>query len=194
MMRTLTPAVLAFAAISCQAAGTEVTEVRAAAPETQKTEPEKKAEEKVETKEAAPSAAGSVELGAAPSRVRVAPKSGRPLAEHVRATRSGRRWFVVLRGVQAEVPPATVYHLYLDLPAGETPAEEDPRYIGSLNFYDSYSGGDPEKFRSFEITGVARSLHARGLLQDETTITIRPGGPPGEGAKARISSIELIEE
>jgi hypothetical protein len=146
----------------------------------------------METKEVAPRA---VAVSRTPVRVRVTPKNGRSIAAQVEALGRGRRLYVVLRGFRAEEPPSTVYHIYLDLPAGVKPLEDDPRYIGSINFYESYSGpGADDKFRSFDITDVARSLRTRGLMKDGTSITIVPGTDPGAGAKALISKIELIEQ
>jgi len=148
--------------------------------------------QKMRRNEVAPS---DVALGRTPVRVRIGPSRGPSIGSRVDALRPGRRLYLVLRGFRTEEPPSTVYHVYLDLPAGAKPAEDDPRYVGTINFYESYGGGNTDdKFRSFDVTDVARSLRARGFLKDGTTITILPGTDPGEGAKARISRIELVEQ
>jgi hypothetical protein len=122
-----------------------------------------------------------VVLGAAPARVAVSlPKA-----------RSARRLYVVVRGLRVDADPGVLYHLYLDLPAGAKPAANDPRFIGTINFYGVPPNASPDRaFFSFDITDAARKLRSR----KDTTVTFVPGGPAAPGAKVTIARVEITEE
>jgi len=122
-----------------------------------------------------------VVLGAAPTRVAVSlPKA-----------KSSRRLYVVIRGLRVDVDPGVLYHLYLDLPAGAKPAANDPRFIGTINFYGVPPNASPDRaFFTFDITDSARKLRSK----KDTTITFVPGGPAAPGAKVTIARVEITEE
>lgn len=122
-------------------------------------------------------------LGAAPVRATVAlPK---------KASTSGRRLYLVIRGLRVDADPGVIYHVYLDLPAGAKPATNDPRHVGTINFYGVPPGSSPDRaFFSFDITDAARKLKSR----KDTTVTFVPGGPAAPGAKVTIARLEVTEE
>lgn len=134
--------------------------------------------------------AADVELGSGPVRVALGDLD---LASRLDSPGS-RRLSLILRGLRTSQQPGILYHLYLNLPAGAAPASDDPRYVGSINFYAARAGNsDPDRvFYSFDITEAARTLRARNLLRGPLTVTVYPSGNPE--AKPVISRIELIEE
>jgi hypothetical protein len=113
---------------------------------------------------------------------------------------SGEHLGLLLNGLSAAEPPGIVYDLYLDLPPGATPAEDDPHYVGTFNFFNFVPLPGVERgvastsvpAYSFDITEVARTLQQRGLLRDPLTATIVPGGMPAIGARAVIGEIALV--
>jgi hypothetical protein len=150
--------------------------------------------------------AGPIELETVPQRVSLAASLGKALE-------TDQPVYLVLHELRATEQPGVLYHLYLDLPPGATPEQDDPRYIGTFNFYDaipidagdsdsdSDSDGDGKKpppassgFFSYDISGTARTLRGRGMLSERTTVTIRAGGTPTPGAKPVIGRMELVRE
>lgn len=153
---------------------------------------------KILAKNAAP-----VTLGAGPVVVSLA-SSGKSLD----ALTPGRSLYLVVRGLTATEQPGVLYSVYLDLPAGAKPAENDPRKVGILDFYSARPPGAPnapdaespvnrddEKvFFSFNITPAVRALRQRGQLTDRTTLTLIPEGAPVPAGKAVIGHLELVEQ
>jgi tyrosinase len=140
--------------------------------------------------------AGPIELETVPQRVSFAMSPGKVLA-------TDQPVYLVLHDLQATEQPGVLYHLYLDLPPGVTPEQDDARYIGTFNFYDAIpiDAGERKKtatqssgFFSYDISGVARTLRGRGMLSERTTVTIRAGGTPTPGAKPVIGRIELVRQ
>ena len=139
--------------------------------------------------------AEKVELGLGPTAVTL---DGPQVASRIDALGS-RRLYLILRGLRASQPPGVLYHLYLNLPQGATPAGEDPRHAGIVNFYAAQTGDaaatDPDRmFYSFDVTEVVQALRARSQLRDPLTVTFYPVGSPDPGAKAVISRLELVEQ
>lgn len=149
-------------------------------------------------------ASAPVELGSATTRVSLAPaattpRGGRTLASWLDALEKEERVALILRGLRAQKPPGVLYHLYLDLPPGATPTPGDPHLVGVVNFFNAVTppGAAPPPdehaaFDSYDVTEIARSLHAMKRLSDQTTIAIVPVGTPVTGAKATISRVELV--
>ena len=136
---------------------------------------------------------GPVKLQHAPVRVPLQGAEGTPLGAIV-DTLGRRRLYLVLRDLRTDEPPGVLYDLYLDLPAGGRPRENDPHYVGSFNFYNAAASFAPAdaRFQSFDISDVARALRARGKLTDRTTITVFAGGTPDAGARPVIGRVELV--
>jgi hypothetical protein len=141
-------------------------------------------------------APGPIELETVPQRVSFAASLGKALE-------TDQPVYLVLHDLRATEQPGVLYHLYLDLPPGATPEQDDPRYIGTFNFYDAIpiDAGEGKKtatqssaFFSFDISGAARTLRGRGMLSERTTVTIRAGGTPTPGAKPVIGRMELVRQ
>ena len=146
-----------------------------------------------------------IELTEHPVRVVLAPspESGVAvgLAARLTALEPARRIYLRLRDLRAEEQPGTLYQLYLDLPAGAVPGKDEPRHIGSLNFFNAVrlEGTTPEARAvpidlSLDITDVARTLGKKKLLEDATNITIVPSRAPRAGSKPSIGRLEIVEQ
>jgi hypothetical protein len=136
--------------------------------------------------------AGPIELKAAPVQVSL----DGTLASRLDAL-GGRRLYLVLQDIRTNEQPGVLYHVYLNLPAGSQPGENDSHYVGSFNFYNAVvteQGGPPANARlqSYDITEIARNLRARGRLSDRTTVTLNPSGTPVSAARPLIGRIELV--
>ena len=148
---------------------------------------------------------GPVSLGGGSARVTFKPVAEaetelKPPAQIETRTR-GRHIYLVVRDLQVAGQPGVLFRLYLDLPSGAKPIRNDPRYVGSLNFYNAAEPGrfdtPNEKnpmFVSYDITRVLRNLRAQKLLTDQTTLTIIPSGTPAIQSDPRIGRIEIVEQ
>lgn len=139
--------------------------------------------------------AEKVKLAVGPTTVAL---DGPGVASRINALGS-RRLFLILRGLRASQPPGVLYHLYFNLPQGATPAGDDPRHAGIVNFYAAQTGDaastDADRiFYSFDVTEVVQALRARSQLRDPLTVTFYPVGGPDPGAKVVISRVELVEQ
>lgn len=150
---------------------------------------------------------GPVELGNAPVRVNLAQPPGPegaavPLRDRVRQLKPGKRMYAVLKNLNAEVAPGVVYHVYFDVPAGyqPKPGKRDPYYVGTLNFFESHSGHEGEegsttpKFRSLDVTAVAKRLQRTNKLSAQPSLTIAPTTPPEADARPIIGEISIVEQ
>lgn len=126
---------------------------------------------------------------------------GITLASHIRSLRPERRIYLVVRDLSAARQPNALYDIYLDLQPDLKPDNNDPRYVGTLNFYDAVrlgrsktSSAKNSRFFSFDITSVVRNLYEQKMLSDQTSVTIYPSGLPEVGSNPMIGLIELIEQ
>jgi hypothetical protein len=122
------------------------------------------------------------------------------------AAASGKSLYLLVRGLTATEQPGVVYAVYLDLPVGATPAANDPRRVGLIQFYNARPPGaanaadagpntDAEKvFFSFEVTPAIRALRQRGELARATTVTLIPDGVPESAAKVLVGQFEIVEQ
>lgn len=120
-----------------------------------------------------------------------------PLVSRLNALKRGRNIYLVLRGLHADVQPGVLYNVYLDLPAGAKPEQNDPHYVGLLNFFNSAYEGSADKsdfFLSYDITSVAKKLCARKLLGEHTTVTISPANTPEGNPAPTINRVEVVEQ
>jgi len=149
----------------------------------------------------------AVELSGAPVQVNFEAPPGPeaeqlPLSARIKQLKAGRRLYVVAKNLRADVQPGVVYHVYFDLPPGTTPkpGKRDPHYIGTLNFFDAHDHeGGPEaagmaKFRSFDVTRVAKNLQATKRLSTKPTLTIAPANQPEADAKPVIGELTVVEQ
>src|ERR1700737_3826382 len=149
----------------------------------------------------ATSASKPVALGAGPVTVTLAPAPGNvaSLSARLASVRQDRKVYLVLRGLSTNEQPGVVYQIYLGLPQGVAPKPDGPYYVGSLNFFNAMSGGtEParpdQRFYSFDVTDLLKTLQSRKSLGDAVAVTIVPAGKPSAGAKPMIGEIALVEQ
>lgn len=146
-----------------------------------------------------------IELAEQPVRVALVPSPESrvtgSLAARLTTLAPARRIYLRLRDLRAEEQPGTLYQLYLDLPAGAVPGNDEPRHVGSLNFFNAVrlEGTTPEARAvpidvSLDITDVARTLATKKLLKDATSVTIVPSRAPRAGSKPSIGRLEIVEQ
>ncbi len=151
----------------------------------------------------------SVKLGADPVLVTLEPlpdKEGEPpgsFTDRVTALKEGRRFFLVLKNLHADAQPGVLYHVYLDLPPDATDEQKKAHYVGSVNFFDAVPHGDhqhdkppkegTEKFLSFDITDLAKTLQSMKVLTEKPTLMIAPAGRPADEAKPVIGDVSIVE-
>ena len=154
------------------------------------------APESLPTPEAVATAGGSVPLEPGATRVtlELSPHLAGPesagLEEVLRTAGEGTEPTLVIRDLRAATPPGVLYHLYVGLAEDEEPAQDDPRYVGSIQFFDAV----PEKdgFFTFSLGPQLEHLRRERAWSGPLTVTLRPTGPPEEGAEATLGAVELI--
>jgi tyrosinase len=136
-----------------------------------------------------------IPLGPGPVRVALEPKPG---VETAIGT-PGKRTYLVVKGLQADVQPEVLYHVYLELPAGGNAKRED-LHVGILNFFDAVkhdhdaAGGQVfPKAVSFDVTDVVKNLRAKKQLSAKPSLTILPVGQPAASAKPVVGEMSLVE-
>ena len=143
-------------------------------------------------------AAGPIALGAGPVRITLAAPGGGTLASRLGELAPGQRLYLVLKNHCATEQPGVLFHLYLHLPPHAKPRQDDPHYVGSLNFFNAVKPDCAEAtsapFRSYDITALAQRLRSQNLLSDPTTVTILAMEPPATGARATIGRVELMAQ
>jgi hypothetical protein len=106
--------------------------------------------------------------------------------------------FLRIKDLRAQKQPGVLFHIYLDLPAGAHPRKDDPRYVGTFNFFNAAMGTEPPPGSSqalaFDLRPVVQELRAKGMLSKQTTITILPVGVCEAESRPSIGRLELIEE
>jgi len=137
-----------------------------------------------------------VVLGAGPLTVTLAPPSGEALSARAALVGPDRKVYLVAKGLGTDVPPETIYQLYLGLPQGSAASPDSIYYVGALNFFNSVgrgAGSDP-RFLSFDVTALVKSLRSQNALSESATVTIVPAGKLRAGAKPVISAISLVAQ
>jgi hypothetical protein len=151
---------------------------------------------------------GAVTLGTARVDVNLAPPpepdvAAKPLAARVAALAPSKRLYLVLRNLKADAQPGVLYHLYLELPPGADPTKAQAHYVGQIQFFDAAyhgehdsgaAGNAPDKFYSFDVTQLVKSLRLKKKLSDRPNLSIVPIGQPEEAAKPVIGEITLVEQ
>ena len=159
-----------------------------------------------------------VALGADPVKVTLEPlpEPGNEVAAamttRVNALRPGKRLYLVVKDLKASAQPGVLYHLYLELPAEASKEKLEAHHVGTLNFFNAVShemqsmpghaaaakkGAEKkkvtERFYRFDITELAKKLHAQGLLKEKPILTIAPAGKPAAAAKPAVGEISIVE-
>ena len=144
---------------------------------------------------------GPIALTAGPIGVALTPPAGAgaSIGERVAsAVKSSRALHLMLTGLRANVQPETLYQVYLGLPSGAAPTPDSANFVGTFNFFNAAIGeaaigaGDRSRFFGYDVTDLARSLHARKLLGDAVSVTIVPAGPPNPAARPIVGEVALV--
>ncbi len=145
-------------------------------------------------------ASGSIELGSGPVNIPLAPTSEQQkISDLVTSLRPEQQIYLVLLGFSVQEQPGVVYQLYLDLPTGPGTGEDDPHYVGTLNFFNAAKVNNSPRqpstsgfFRSYDVTDLLKNLQKRNTLPDRTMLTITPSHEPLASAKPTIGRIEMV--
>lgn len=145
------------------------------------------------------SAEGPIELTSEPVGVSLTMASGaqdeegaRQLSQLLATLEPTQRLFLKVQDFEATESPGVLYHLYLGLPPGATPAKDDPRHAGTVNFYAAV----PTKkgFVSFDVTDLLQRLRREEVLSMDRLVTVIPAGTPEAGVPPTLGRIELVLE
>ena len=150
------------------------------------------------------SSGGSAVIGLSDKRVRVplesAAPEGRAPAGTLSVPASPHRLYLVVRDLQAVGQPGTLFHIYLDLPESVAPKPNDPRHIGTVNFYNAIreprgpGAGSRGVDESYDITDVVKRLTAKRMLADPPSVTIIATNLPEAASIPTIGRIEIVEQ
>ena len=136
---------------------------------------------------------GPIALGAEP--VRVSLGSGPDLTARLRALAPGRKVRLVIRGMHADSPPGVLFGLFLGLePDAVLPDDDDPRAVGTINFYAAQSPLDVPFTMSFDVTKKLRLLVDKMRPSNEISLTVVPMDSPARNAGAMLGAVELLLE
>ena len=91
-----------------------------------------------------------------------------------------------------------VYQVFLELPAAASAAAARNFLVGTINFFGAeaheHGAAAQDRFFSFDITDLARSLVRRSRLSANPSVTIAPAGQPAADATPVIGEISLEEQ
>ena len=132
--------------------------------------------------------ATDIQLGSATTKVTLKPDSASAaIATFSGAATDSRSIALVFKGLQTNVPPESLYDVFLNLPASPTSAQEVRHFAGTINFFEAQSHSD--RSRSF----VLDVSNLRDILKEnaEPTITISATDIPSAEAKPVIGEVIL---
>jgi tyrosinase len=131
------------------------------------------------------------------------PKKGEQpvsLADVVKGLTGDRKLFLVVKDLRTNTQPGVTYSVYLDLPVGATPELTRKHYVGTINFFNASVARDPAKaaksdrFQSFDVTKLVKTLSASGKLGEKLTVSVVPDDLPDLKSKPRIGELSLVEQ
>jgi tyrosinase len=123
-----------------------------------------------------------------------------PFHERIKALPKEKHVYLLVKNLRADAQPGVLYQLYLDLPEGAKGEKATPHFVGTVNFFHAVGHGgahakkSSDQFYQFDITELARALHARNLLTARPTLTIAPAGTPAGDANPVIGEVAVIEQ
>jgi tyrosinase len=153
--------------------------------------------------EAPARAPDSKPLGLKPERVKltVTSRGAQPLKEATEAARTAGpgKLMVQIEGLSLVEAPNFTYAVYLNLPEGETTAEQAKQhYVCSIDFFgkegNAHDHGDKAFTATFDVTRVVAQLQKLGRWKPDaisvTFLPLTPIAPPGGEAALRKRSEE----
>jgi tyrosinase len=151
--------------------------------------------------------ASAVQLSSTPVRANLAapPSTAAGLQDLptiVRNLGPNRRLFLVIRNLNAQAPPGTLFDVFLELPEGASGSAAESNKIGSIHFFDAVPHGGhgaaaanaEQKFFSFDITDLAKRLVSEGRFTATPVLTIAPADQVEATARPVVGEIQLIEQ
>jgi tyrosinase len=148
----------------------------------------------------------AAELGAGPVHVKLLPVAGTPTDAAVlglEPRQTGKRVYLVLKGLHAWSQPEVLYHVYLSPTRGGR--LDDASYAGHINFFDAefHDHGNgamadvlAQNLYGFDVTGLLQGIARSGNpdAREALLVTFVPGGVPTPGGKPMVGTIELVRE
>jgi len=120
------------------------------------------------------------------------PEARKNLLSTIHAT-PPTHYYLVVKGLEANVQPGVLYHVYLGLPESAAPKANDLHKVGIINFFDAVPiEGNHTHDVSFTFD-ITESL-AKLKLPDEPSVTIAPVNQPEAEAKPFVGSVEIVKE
>jgi len=132
--------------------------------------------------------ATDIRLGAATTKVTLKPDAASAgIATFSGAAADSRSIALIFRGLQTNVPPESLYDVFLNLPASPTSAQEARHFAGTINFFEAQSHADRNRKFVLDVSNL------RDILKDsaDPTIAISPTNTPSAEAKPVIGEISL---
>ncbi|MDB5679668.1 tyrosinase family protein [Sphingomonas bacterium] len=144
-----------------------------------------------------------IRLDDGPVVLRLAPaETVAPLAKTLRTLRSARTVTLSIKNLRATLPPGTLFHVFVNLPANATASQVNSHFAGAISFFDAVmpsreamadmkmdmdmSGGEGPSF-DLDITDLLKRLGP----QETIDVTIRPQGRIESGAQVSVGGVEL---
>ena len=106
-----------------------------------------------------------------------------------------RRLILILKDISADAQPESSFAVYLGLASSESPAKDDPHYVGQFSFYNEINAGELKatpSVRTFDITRLVQRLLASHAIADPIGVRILPERRPMDNANATIGSITIV--
>ena len=143
-----------------------------------------------QTTELATSRKGPIALGSGPTRILLsAPSLADAVGKRVKMLRPTDQVYLIIKGIEAELPPGITYNVFMGLPeAARSASPGDPQYIGTFSFFNA----GPLRNEVFNVTDKIRTYVENGLVNDRAAITVIPAGEPEAGAKPIINQVVLV--
>jgi tyrosinase len=138
--------------------------------------------------ELAESADGPIALGAGATRILLSPAAA-ALAQSIRMLPGSDHVYLVLQGIDTDVPPGVTYNVYLGLPDAAAPSgPADPHYVGTLSFFNAGRSRDAV----FDVTDKIKALGETERSGNGLAVTVIPAGSPESVSKPIINKVLLL--
>jgi len=142
-------------------------------------------------------AAKSVALAGETTRIPLATGADVAALRRKVADAVGRQVYLVLDDLKAAEVSQVVYEIYLGLPAGAAPSADDPRLVGTLNFFAVAPPNTTRRSRSFDVTSLVASLLSQNVASSDLAVTIigrAAAAPAATAAPPTIGSVALVAQ
>ncbi len=104
----------------------------------------------------------------------------------------GHKVYLVAKKLVTNAQPGVTYKVYLDLPSNASPEVAAKYHVGTVNFFNATAAPNSDRFESFDVTPLLKSLAKEGKLDEVVTVTVIPNGSPVTDSKPQIGELALI--